>query len=315
MILVYLKETFYRDFMTSLTSLLDTHNCYLLGHRGARGEQLENSKAGFVYTQQLSQLSTNTWQKNKLAGIEFDVQLTFDGKLVVFHDDTMLRLFGHQARIDQLSAAQIQRISRSLSTDQSESILLLQQMPEYLKDYSHIELEVKTCDRTNYQQLIQSLKQCLVDPQLYNLPFTLTSFDIHLLQRLQADTVLSQFRRGLLVEPACPQLTLKLMANPAFNDFEHLPATKDRIAINDIKNAVMSTKQPFANTVQIALRLGCSSIGLFYPLFDSNFIAQCRRYGLATTAWTINDIDSAKQLTKLGVNYLITDYPATFLYA
>ncbi len=301
--------------MTSLTSLLTTHNCHLLGHRGARGEQLENSKAGFIYTQQLSQLSGTNWQKKKLAGIEFDVQLTFDGKLVVFHDDTLLRLFGHQARVDQLTIDQIKRISRCASTDQSESILLLQQMPEYLKDYSHIELEIKTCDRTNYQQLIQSLKQCLVNPQLRNLPFTLTSFDVHLLEKLQTDTVLSQFRRGLLVEPACPQLSIKLMANPAFNHSENSILSKHPIAINDIKNAPMSTGQPFANTVLIALRLGCSSIGLFYPLFDSSFITQCRRYNLATTAWTVNDINSAKQLAKLGVNHLMTDYPTTFLYS
>lgn len=299
--------------MTSLTSMLATHNCYLLGHRGARGEQLENSKTGFIHTQQLSQLSAPNWQKKRLAGIEFDVQLTFDGKLVVFHDNTLLRLFGHQARVDQLTATQIQLISRCASTDQSESILLLQQMPEYLKDYSHIELEIKTCDRTNYQQLIQALKQCLVDPQLRNLPFTLTSFDVHLLQRLQADTVLRQYRRGLLVEPACPQLTNKLMASPAFNHSEQLPPTKHRMARYDINHALMSTKQPFVDTVLIALRLGCSSIGLFYPLFDSNFMAQCRRYNLATTAWTVNDIDVAKQLTKLGINYLITDYPSTFL--
>ena len=305
---------FRRDSMTSLTSLLDTHNCYLLGHRGARGEQLENSKAGFIHTQQLSQISANNWQKKKLVGIEFDVQLTLDGQLVVFHDDTLLRLFSHQSRIDQLTAAQIQRISRSASANQSDPMLLLQQMPEFIKNYSHIELEIKTSNRTNYQQLIQSLKQCLVTPEFKTLPLTLTSFDVHLLEKLQADIVLSQFKRGLLVEPACPQLTLKLMAQPVFKYAEHLIPSTHPILINDIKNAVMSTGQPFTNTVLIALRLGCSSIGLFYPLFDSSFMAQCQRYDLATTAWTVNNIDSAKHLIKLGVNYLITDYPSTFLY-
>ena len=296
--------------MTSLSSLLDTHDSYLLGHRGARGEQLENSKAGFIHTQQLSQLTTNNWQKKKLVGIEFDVQLTLDGKLVVFHDQTLLRLFSHQPRIDQLTFSEIQRLSRSSSDPQNSPILLLQQMPEFLKDYSHIELEIKTCDRTNYEQLIQSLKQCLDQPDFHNLPLTLTSFDIHLLEMLKTDIVLNQFKRGLLVEPACPQLTAKLLANPTLSSKNRNYSKQPFI---DIKGAPMSTKQAFADTVFIALRLGCSSVGLFYPLFDSRFMAQCHRYGLATTAWTVNDIDYAKPLTQLGVNYLITDYPTAFL--
>lgn len=299
-----------RVFMTSLATLLDTYKTYLLGHRGARGEQLENTKAGFIHTQQLSQKSTSYLAKSKLVGIEFDVQLTLDGKLVVFHDENLLRLFSHQSRIDQLTAAQIQRISRSARAEKSDSILLLQQMPKHLKGYSHIELEIKTHERTNYAQLIQSLKQCLVDPNLSSLPLTLTSFDIRLLEQLQADSVLSHFKRGLLVEPTCPQLTIDLMRSPALNPSKR-PITDMKI---DIKNAAMSTGQPLADTVLIALRLGCSSIGLFYPLFDSNLIAQCQRYGLSSTAWTVNDVDYAKQLTKLGVSYLITDYPTAFLH-
>ena len=224
--------------MTSLATLLDTHKTYLLGHRGARGEQLENTKAGFIHTQQLSQKSTSYLAKSKLVGIEFDVQLTLDGKLVGFHDENLLRLFSHQSRIDQLTAAQIQRISRSARAEKSDSILLLQQMPKHLKGYSHIELEIKTHERTNYAQLIQSLKQCLVDPNLSSLPLTLTSFDVRLLEQLQADSVLSHFKRGLLVEPTCPQLTIDLMRSPALN-----PSKRPIIDMKiDIKNAKLNNK-------------------------------------------------------------------------
>ena len=175
-----------------------------------------------------------------------------DGKLVVFHDQTLLRLFSHQSRIDQLTFSEVQRLSRSSSDPQSSPILLLQQMPEFLKDYSHIELEIKTCDRTNYEQLIQSLKQCLDQPDFHNLPLTLTSFDIGLLEKLQTDPVLSQYKRGLLVEPACLQLTAKLLANPAL-PFKNRNYSKQPLI--DMENATMSTKHAFADTVFIALRL------------------------------------------------------------
>jgi len=42
--------------------------------------------------------------------IECDLQLTGDGKAVVFHDDELVRLTGHRGRIRQLSAGQICRI-------------------------------------------------------------------------------------------------------------------------------------------------------------------------------------------------------------
>ncbi|MCC3307680.1 glycerophosphodiester phosphodiesterase [Psychrobacter sanguinis] len=267
--------------MTSLSSLLKnshttcptTYSTFLLGHRGARGERLENSREGFIYTHRLSHHS-----QDRLVGIEFDVQLTQDGKLVVFHDDTMLRLFSRQSRIDQCTAAEIQRLSGG-------AIMLLEEMPEVLVGYRHIELEIKTHNRTNYSRLLQALKQCLSQSTFKQLPITLTSFDVQLLDYLQADCLLNTFKRGLLVEPISSQ------SNPA----------------------LMSTGQLLSHTIDTALRLQCEAVGLYYLLFNESFVTQCRRYGLSTTAWTVNDTDYAKYLIKLGVNYLITDYPSVFL--
>lgn len=267
--------------MTSLSSLLKnshttcptTYSTFLLGHRGARGERLENSREGFIYTHRLSHHS-----QDRLVGIEFDVQLTQDGKLVVFHDDTMLRLFSRQSRIDQCTAAKIQRLSGG-------AIMLLEEMPEVLVGYRHIELEIKTHNRTNYSRLLQALKQCLSQSTFKQLPITLTSFDVQLLDYLQADCLLNTFKRGLLVEPISSQ------SNPA----------------------LMSTGQLLSHTIDTALRLQCEAVGLYYLLFNESFVTQCRRYGLSTTAWTVNDTDYAKYLIKLGVNYLITDYPSVFL--
>ena len=211
-------------------------------------------------------------------GIEFDVQLTQDGKLVVFHDDTMLRLFSKQSRIDQCTAAKIQRLSGG-------AIMLLEDMPEVLVGYRHIELEIKTHNRTNYSRLLQALKQCLSQSTFKQLPITLTSFDVQLHYYLQVDCLLSTFNRGLLVEPISSQ------SNPA----------------------LMSTGQLLSHTIDTALRLQCEAVGLYYLLFNESFVTQCRRYGLSTTAWTVNDTDYAKYLIKLGVNYLITDYPSVFL--
>lgn len=48
------------------------HTCFLLGHRGARAEMLENSQVGFAYAQHLR------LHNQGLDGVEFDVQITAD---------------------------------------------------------------------------------------------------------------------------------------------------------------------------------------------------------------------------------------------
>lgn len=290
--------------MSALSYLFDTHQTLLLGHRGARGEYLENSYAGFVYIQQLIKSRNSRLHTDKLAGIEFDVQLTFDGKLVVFHDPDLLRLFSCQSRVDQLSAAELQRISQHNSAQSQipSPILLLEQMPDLLLGYTHIELEIKTHNHTSHAKLITALKHCLSDPKFKQLPITLTSFDTNLLQKIKETTELKHLKRGLLVEPACSTLTNKLLKTTALN--HNFPMNTE---------VLMSTGGPLSKVVDTALRLGCSSLGIFYPLFNSKLINECQQYGLSTTAWTVNNLESAKHLSRLGVNYLITDYPSVFL--
>lgn len=303
--------------MTSLTSLLEKHPTCVLGHRGARGEQLENSRAGFIHTQNLSQHF-----RDKLVGIEFDVQLTHDGKLVVFHDDTLLRLLSRQSRVDQCTAHEIQSISQSaMSMDSRQNnqnilppVMLLEEMPLVLEGYSHIELEIKTHNRTPYPKLIESLKQSLAKPEFAQLPLTLTSFDLQLHHHLQADPKLSRFKRGLLVEPVSPQVLTELtLYGRNFSYQNNNTGQKTNRNSRLYKDTLMSTGSPLAQTVETALRLQCQALGLYYPLFDESIISECHKYGLSTTAWTVNNIDYAKYLTQLGVNYLITDYPSHFI--
>lgn len=63
----------------------------------------------------------NPCQENSLAaferaasygyGIELDVQLSKDGQVVVFHDDTLNRVCGVDARVDSKTLAELQQLS------------------------------------------------------------------------------------------------------------------------------------------------------------------------------------------------------------
>lgn len=272
----------------------------LLGHRGARSEAAENTLSGFHHAHGL--------HAKGLAGVELDIQLTADEHLIVFHDETLQRLCGVQARVDQLSLVEIQRHLQSghqiitldkLAQKLSDSFQLSPSQqsstehnpsaqgfitPEQtllknlcfdspLSKFTHIEFEIKTHNRTSYPKLLKALSYYLTDTPLAHLPIVLTTFDTELLYKLQNDKLLSSIPRGLLV------YTLELLATAP-------------------------------NT---ALRLGCKQLGVYYTLLSQAIIEYCHRYGLQVSAWTVNDLEWAKQLVQWQVDVIITDVPTKML--
>ena len=247
--------------------MIDLQRTRLLGHRGARFEALENTRFGFEYA--------NGLQSRGLSGIEFDVQLTADGHLVVFHDDTLQRLCGIQSRVDQLTWLEVQRHLQS-----GHPIITLAQLAELLSPasaltphFSHIELEIKTHSRTNHHKLITALAHYFDTTDLSSLPITLTCFDTQLLLQLQSHPMLRHVPRGLLV------------------------------------------RQPkgLLNAPNTALQLGCVQIGIHYPLLTAGVIRHCHRYGLPVSAWTVNDLSAMRKLIAWQVDVIITDIPAQVL--
>src|SRR6266567_2778718 len=67
-----------------------------IGHRGASGHATENTLTAFA---RASDLGAEMW--------ELDTRLTRDGVCVVSHDDHLQRVFGIDARISELTAAEL----------------------------------------------------------------------------------------------------------------------------------------------------------------------------------------------------------------
>lgn len=166
--------------------MINLERTRLLGHRGARGEAVENTLLGFLYAQRL--------KARGLTGIEFDVQLSADGHLVVFHDDDLARMCGQQARIDQLSMSEIRRHRQF-----EHQIIELASMTSALHGFTYIELEIKTHARTDYAKLITALTRDLINSPFAALPIVLTSFDVELHARLKCSRLLHHIPRGLLI--------------------------------------------------------------------------------------------------------------------
>jgi len=71
----------------------------IIGHRGAAGLALENSKEAFLLA-----------RKHKVDAIELDVRLTKDKQLVVIHDEDTGRLAERDARVRARTLAELKRI-------------------------------------------------------------------------------------------------------------------------------------------------------------------------------------------------------------
>ena len=65
--------------------------------------------------------------------------------------------------------------------------------------------------------------------------------------------------------------------------------------------------------IEQALQLGCCQIGWMNQLATDEMIQATQKARLSMSVWTVNDIQRAKQLQKLGIDGLITDFPKMML--
>ena len=73
---------------------------FILGHRGASADAPENTLAAFALA-----------REQGADGIEFDVQLSKDGHIVVFHDQTVDRVTDGEGKVSDLTLAEIQSLT------------------------------------------------------------------------------------------------------------------------------------------------------------------------------------------------------------
>ncbi len=165
-----------------------THKVKLIGHRGARGEAPENTMGGFCYLHSLG-----------LSAVEFDVRQLKDGNLIVMHDNNFERTTGVCKALNDCRLDEVRRFDHRRQWTlwpKKEPTPMLSDVLRLLKDFEHIELEIKAVsNRRAAQRLIFALLP-LIDG--WQQRITLTSFDLKILQCL--NQYLPQYKRGLLVE-------------------------------------------------------------------------------------------------------------------
>ncbi len=118
----------------------------IIGHRGARHEAPENTIPGFRYAVDIG-----------LKAVEFDVQLTGDGHLVVIHDTTVDRTTDGNGPVSSFTLAELQGLNaRDEFPDRPEPcrIPTLAEVLDIVEGLSYLLIEIKRDQPKRLERLV-----------------------------------------------------------------------------------------------------------------------------------------------------------------
>ncbi len=162
----------------------------LIGHRGARGEAPENTLGGFRYLRQLG-----------VSAVELDIQVSADGELVVIHDGFLERSTLASGKVSEHTAAELWRLDASHRAfpdwPETEGVPRLRAVMEVLKDFDHIQFEVKAASEEESRLVAEKFPPLWREFGFGTRAFS-TSFNPRYLQLLRESA--AEIPRGFLFE-------------------------------------------------------------------------------------------------------------------
>ena len=228
----------------------------VIAHRGASAQAPESTAAAI-----------RAAARARAAMIELDVQMTQDGRVVIFHDERLERTTNGHGRLTRTRFAELTRLDagrwfgRRFS---GQRILLVSEALNAVPARMGVNLELKhsRAPRRFMRRVLRILRRV---PQ----------------------------RRRLILSSFDPMLIR--LAQPA-----HRPT------------ALICRRQPDRSLRQ-AIRLGCGSWHPFHALLTRRRLAEAHGAGLRVYAWTVDRVEAARRLRRLGVDGVFTNDPARLL--
>lgn len=230
----------------------------IIGHRGACGHAPENTMASFEKAKQLG-----------VDWVEFDVQLTADHKLVVFHDFDFYRMTGNHALVAETPYAECSQFDvgcHFAPEFRGQIIPLLDDVLRFCLDRQVMpNIEIKPCHHSA-EDTAEVLVKLLADLwPVDHMPPLITSFDHDVLAVLRSMDANVQL--GLLWEN-CPRAWLRS-----------------------------------AEAIQAC------AIVLGHHFITPENSTEIREAGYRLLTYTVNDPARAQKLWQWGVDAVISDYP------
>ncbi len=247
----------------------------IIAHRGASALAPENTLAAFRRA-----------IEDGAEGIEFDVRLSKDGAVVVFHDATLARLSDRKNLISSLSSEELQKIdvgswftkrkkAFSAADFSGERIPTLPESLDFLKDFSGlIYIELK-CRESEVERLSKTVCGVISDSHL--LPQIIV-------KSFQLETIPN-------IRKYCPKVKTAALFAPK----------------------IMTILRKEKRLVNIAHELGADMLSVHFSLATRKLMKKAEKRNLPVTIWTADNPRWIKRAFDLGLFAVITNNPAQLL--
>jgi glycerophosphoryl diester phosphodiesterase len=265
----------------------DIHKPLIFGHRGVPEEHQENTLAGFQRAIELG-----------LDGVELDVFLTKDERLIVFHDRYTKRLTGTPGTITAMTWPEIQQLTikrelnfgdRAIDYGCEAKIPLLEEVLEETRGKLLVDIEIKAHGLDFKQRHTGTAVANLIRHMGLESDVFVTSFN---------------FWPLLWSKLTNPNLESGVIYSPMF--------IKNRLSRNLMASGWMDRL------------IGATQTKMSLNMFEVDTVARVHQQGLAIGAWTVFALDrkwlgkplsSAQEIQIIhdlkaqGIDYFITDDP------
>ena len=245
------------------------------GHRGAAGAMPENTLASFARA--LEEGATF---------IELDVHETRDGEIVVIHDETVQRTTDGAGTVREMRLSELQRLDAGFrfTRDRGSTHPLrgrgirIPTLREFFSDFPQAgaTVEIKALSPPGIENLIDLIEEFQKAPQV--------------LVAAQDDSVMQAVRRVVRGRG------LSVATGFAMGEVRAFMA------------ALWSGREPPAEAAGQAMQIPRRYEGK--DLVTPASVAAAHERGVEVHVWTVNDVDEMKELLAMGVDGIVTDYPA-----
>jgi len=257
------------------TSFFDAKKLRIIGHRGAAGMAPENTFVSF--------------DKAITDGadfIEMDLRESKDGEILIFHDATLERTTNGQGEVQQLSLKELQNFDAGywFTPDGGQTFpfrgrkITIPTLEEFFTTFPKVKatVELKEARPVFIERLVASIKQFRKEEMI--------------LLATVKDEVMTEIRRQI-----CEQ-DLTIATGFSYGEAAAF--------LNWVWDQNSSSFAPAGEALQVP----CEYEGL--RLITELTLKAAHELGIEVHAWTINEVEEMVQLIQLGVDGVVSDYPA-----
>ncbi|MFC1541533.1 glycerophosphodiester phosphodiesterase [Candidatus Latescibacterota bacterium] len=234
----------------------------IIAHRGASLIAPENTLSSIIHA----------WELNA-DGVEIDIHLTQDGRIVLIHDATTKRTTGINLTVKESTSTELRNLDAGILKSREyigEKIPFLEEVINFIPSGRTLFIEIKCGSE--------------IFPALEKIIYTSGNFSQLSIIGFEP-TIVSEAKKRF------PEIPAYLLCDVNWDDRTGNMLPHD------------------ANLVDSAIAMNIEGLSVHNAGMTTDFAEHVISSGLKLYTWTINNIDEAKRLLSFGVHGIVTDRP------